>query len=544
MRLDIVLARVDEETLKELLGSHTVRLVTLLDPRLATQPNLCELLVQLRTPEGLLLDQRVRTELFSFLKPEEASALADVLAIPSGASRDIYSRLASIRIRAGSEIEAALFNFFELRVPASQERSESEDIVQSHGQYSLFEYQRRAARAVGAQLRTEPRRVLLHMPTGAGKTRTAMNVIADHLRLHEPALVVWLAYSEELCEQAATEFKEAWHSLGDRTVSVYRFWGDHQLDLDDVQDGIVVASLSKMYNVLKQSLPSIGLLGSKCSLIVIDEAHQSIADTYRLTLSALFVSNPHTALLGLTATPGRTYSDITADEELSEFFARRKVTIHIPGYASSVDYLIAEGYLARPTFRSLFYNSGMQLSATDLARISTELELPTSIVERLAQDEQRNLRIVVEIEKLARSHRRILVFAISVKHAELLTSVLQLRGLSANVVTGATAPILRAHIIRDYRTDSDGVKILCNFGVLTAGFDAPRTSAAVIARPTKSLVLYSQMVGRAIRGVRAQGNATAEIVTVVDSELPGFGAVAEAFENWEDVWIPEEKANA
>ena len=63
-----------------------------------------------------------------------------------------------------------------------------------------------------------------------------------------------------------------------------------------------------------------------------------------------------------------------------------------------------------------------------------------------------------------------------------------------------------------------------------------QTSAAVIARPTISLVLYSQMVGRAIRGTRAGGNAEAEIVTVVDSGLPGFGDIGDAFLNWEDVW--------
>ena len=72
--------------------------------------------------------------------------------------------------------------------------------------------------------------------------------------------------------------------------------------------------------------------------------------------------------------------------------------------------------------------------------------------------------------------------------------------------------------------------------MLTTGFDAPGTSAAVIARPTISLVLYSQMVGRAIRGKKAGGNAEAEIVTVVDSGLPGFGDIGDAFLNWEDVW--------
>ena len=71
---------------------------------------------------------------------------------------------------------------------------------------------------------------------------------------------------------------------------------------------------------------------------------------------------------------------------------------------------------------------------------------------------------------------------------------------------------------------------------MTTGFDAPRTSAVLVARPTKSLVLYSQMVGRAIRGVKAGGNEKAEVVTVVDYQLPGFGSVADAFKNWEDVW--------
>jgi superfamily II DNA or RNA helicase len=94
----------------------------------------------------------------------------------------------------------------------------------------------------------------------------------------------------------------------------------------------------------------------------------------------------------------------------------------------------------------------------------------------------------------------------------------------------------RLRLIDEYKNEDAAPKILCNYGVLTTGFDAPQTSAAVIARPTRSLVLYSQMVGRAIRGPKAGGNTTAEIVTVVDSALPGFGNVAEAFKNWEDVW--------
>ena len=78
--------------------------------------------------------------------------------------------------------------------------------------------------------------------------------------------------------------------------------------------------------------------------------------------------------------------------------------------------------------------------------------------------------------------------------------------------------------------------VLFNYGVLTAGFDEPRTRCVIIGRPTTSLVLYSQMVGRAMRGPRVGGNATAQIITVADTNLPGFGSVTDAFSNWEALW--------
>ena len=68
------------------------------------------------------------------------------------------------------------------------------------------------------------------------------------------------------------------------------------------------------------------------------------------------------------------------------------------------------------------------------------------------------------------------------------------------------------------------------------GFDAPKTSAVVIARPTKSLVLYSQMVGRCIRGPKAKGNSRCTVVTVADTGRYGFDSVTDAFSNWDDVW--------
>jgi superfamily II DNA or RNA helicase len=155
---------------------------------------------------------------------------------------------------------------------------------------------------------------------------------------------------------------------------------------------------------------------------------------------------------------------------------------------------------------------------------------------KLARDEQRNLHILAEIENLAKAHKRIIVFAATVEHSHLLAAVLRTRGFHATSVTSKSTNVAREIAIQSYKDDSHGVKIICNYGVLTTGFDAPKTSAAVISRPTKSLVLYSQMVGRAIRGPLAGGNRDAEIVTIVDQSLPGFRSIAEAFSHWEDVW--------
>ena len=168
--------------------------------------------------------------------------------------------------------------------------------------------------------------------------------------------------------------------------------------------------------------------------------------------------------------------------------------------------------------------------------MATALDLPRSLLAQLADDHLRNLKIANEVRDLARRHKRILVFTATVEHAHLLSMVLRAIGISAAAVTATTESSSRAASIQWYRKHTDDVRVLVNFGVLTTGFDAPRTSAAVIARPTKSLVLFSQMVGRATRGEKAGGNREAEIVTVVDTDLPGFRSLTEAFTNWEDVW--------
>jgi len=374
------------------------------------------------------------------------------------------------------------------------------------------------------------------MPTGSGKTRTAMYVIAEHLRRTEPGFVVWLAYSEELCEQAASEFEEAWGYLGNREVNLRRFWGDRDLDPDALEDGFMVAGLSKMYNLAKRHLGTLGQIGQHCTLVIIDEAHQAIADTYSLVLESLLVHHNRPGLLGLTATPGRTWAGIHEDEKLAEFFDRNKVILEVEGYANPVTYLIDEGYLADARFDSLFVEPELELAPADRARLRDRTDLPDNVLRQLAEDEERNTAILTRLEEMLDRHHRILFFGTTVDHAKVVATVLQARDHRAAVITGETDGAARKRRIREFKKDTGDPMVLCNYGVLTTGFDAPNTSAALIARPTQSLVLYSQMLGRAIRGPKAGGNEEAEIVTVVDQNLPGFSSVADAFVNWEDVW--------
>ena len=275
LNFDDLLSRADEETLQTLFGSAAFRLVKLLDSRLVTPTNLREVLVSIYSRESLLLSKDSRTILFELLRPKQAEILALILSVPD--HEDVFQALKEVKIRRGSERERALFDFFELVVPSTEEPEETPSSELAAPQYALFAHQRSAAAKVKQFLQKEPRRVLLHMPTGSGKTRTAMHIIADRLRSQEPTLVVWLANSEELCEQAAAEFQRAWKYLGDRDLSIYRFWGNHELDLDRVRDGLVVAGLSKLYSRAKRSIQFINKLGSRSSLVIIDEAHQAIA---------------------------------------------------------------------------------------------------------------------------------------------------------------------------------------------------------------------------------------------------------------------------
>lgn len=405
------------------------------------------------------------------------------------------------------------------------------------GRFGLFAHQRSMVRRIYRNIGSGYGRTLIHMPTGAGKTRTAMHYVARILNESEPCVVAWLASSRELLEQAAETFEVAWAALGNRALTVHRFWGDYSDEPGDLADGILIGGLAKLHAWRSRDSTGFLRLSAKTRLIVIDEAHQAIAQTYRAVIEGLADAGQADAVLGLTATPGRTWNDITKDEELAEFFGGSKVVLEVKGYDNPVEYLLAEGYLARPEFSKIEYQAESSPSPEALKRLARLDDYSDDLLDKFAADTRRNLAVIDGVRQLIdRGHQRIILFAASVGHAEDLAAALSAYGIESLVVTGNTPSGRRSAILKTFKSSVSKPIVVCNFGVLTTGFDAPKTSAAIIARPTKSLVLFSQMVGRATRGTKAGGNAACEILTVHDPSYPGFGDVAEAFFNWEDVW--------
>ncbi len=474
----------------------------------------------------------MRERIIRLLPLPKARELGQRLGAKDG--RTLYGDLCS-KAADDAALEV-LYSFFGVVHDPRAPSNTSPDTMKAPAGYALFDHQRAAAERVMDALADTPHKVILHMPTGAGKTRTAMHLVAAHLRQHEPTVVCWLAQNAELLDQAADEFEKAWRYLGNRETGLVRFWGHRKSDVLDTRDGVIVAGLGKMSALDNREPATLLRLADRVSLTIIDEAHQAIAPTYAAILTTLYSKRPHNALLGLTATPGRSWSDIAEDRKLSEYFDGRKVTLEVEGYEDPVTFLIDQKYLARPVFCTLNSDAGIKLSDADISGLSSAIEVPEQIMDRLGTDKQRNLKILSAIEDLMTRHRRVIVFAPSVENARLLTAILSLRSHEAFVITGESTASERERIVRRFRSSSNFAMVIVNYGVLTTGFDAPATSAAVIARPTRSLVLYSQMVGRATRGTRAGGNDKAEIVTVVDPHLPGFGSIADAFKNWEDVW--------
>jgi DNA repair protein RadD len=377
-------------------------------------------------------------------------------------------------------------------------------------------------------------RAVLTLPTGAGKTRTTVEALLDWWLVEgEGDFILWVAQSDELCEQAVQAFKEVWIDRGSRAgeprvrdkLRVYRFWGGRQRIPQDGEAGIVISTVDKLRKVLvdpedRRRRDAFLDLARTLGAIVIDEAHRAEAPTYRKVLEAIgidFSAAGKTAIpvLGLTATPLRSQHEETL-RLARRFYNRLLRPQTLPqDPIDAVAALRARGVLARPVHRVLPpSHKAMRLTIEQERYLEEWKDLPPDVLTQLAQERNRNRQIVEAIVGIDPAWP-VLFFGCSVHHAEAMVALLRRRDRAAAVITADTRETTRRHLVQAFRQGE--IKVLCNYGVLTTGFDAPTVRAVVVGRPTTSRVLYEQMIGRGMRGPAFGGTPECLVIDVDDN---------------------------
>ena len=370
------------------------------------------------------------------------------------------------------------------------------------------------------------RRIIVHMPTGSGKTRTMLEAVGDHIRAQENSniSVVWLAHSEELCDQAIESFKDIWARLATEEINIIRLWGGAKpVGLVINKPTFIVASFQTAYSFLSTGndlyFSIFSLIRSNCSLMIVDEAHQSTAPTYKDAIE-LF-SNNKTKVVGLTATPGRHH--IGADEKetkkLAEFYENNKINILDDDgneLTDPINYLTKKGILANVQRFKIDSGTEIHLTESEIKHMERLLDIPVSVLEKLGKDAKRTNLIVTHAIKLAvEENYPTIIFAPSKDSAIEIATHLRLNDVNAASVTSVTPRNDRKKNIEKFK--SGEIPVLVNYGVLTTGFDAPNIKAVIVARPTTSVVLYSQMIGRGLRGPKMGGESECYLLDVKDN---------------------------
>lgn len=347
----------------------------------------------------------------------------------------------------------------------------------------LRAYQREAIDAVIAARRSGTRRMVVCLPTGAGKT-----VIFSHLARLATRTVLVLAHREELLAQAIDKLSRALE--GTRVVGLERGTARAPADAK-----VLVASLRSLHpDRIGQALG-----GRDLGLIIYDECHHAPAEDNMRVLRTIGAFEPDWpgTLLGFTATTAR------GDGKGLDTVFERIV------YSRTLPDLIDAGFLA-PL-------KGYRIAtAADLTRLSSGgADFVDAELAEAVDIQERNALVARSIQELARD-RRTIAFCVTVNHARNLARALDHIGVPAGIVHGEMAAADRARVLAEFREGR--IHVLANVAVLTEGFDDPGVSCVAMARPTRSEGLYAQCVGRGTR--LAEGKTDCLILDFVDvSEL-------------------------
>jgi ATP-dependent helicase IRC3 len=344
---------------------------------------------------------------------------------------------------------------------------------------NLRPYQRECLTQLREQYRAGKRRLLVSLPTGTGKTV----VFAEFPRFFamKRRLLV-LAHREELLEQAVAKFRAVDPSLRVGIEQAARRAADAQ---------VVVASVQTLRGARLAALSP-----DDFYLVVVDEAHHAVAPSYRAIFEHLGLMEPGTRrmLVGFTATPRR--GDRQSLGAVFEDIA----------FSKGLEEMIAAGYLC--PIRGWRVTTNVDLDEVKVRAgdfVESQLARTVNIAER-------NDLLYAAYRKLANG-RRCVVFCVDIAHAQSVAQTFVGGGVKAAAVWGAMPKEERRAVLARFHEGDLGVVTNCN--VLTEGFDEPAVDCILMARPTKSLLLYTQMVGRGTR--LASGKDDLLVIDVADN---------------------------
>ena len=365
--------------------------------------------------------------------------------------------------------------------------------------------------------------VIIKMPTGAGKTRTALEMVSNFLNngieAGEKRQVVWLADREELCEQAIISMQEIWSHLGKDDLHVYRVWGKNNPNNFE-PNAFIVATYQKLNNLLNSNnFP-------KPELVVADEAHNVIARTHKNVIRRLEENG--TRIVGLTATPLRGMNS-PENTKLREYFNDQIIEID-SGDMDNISYLQSKGYLAYCDPETIESNREFILTQEQRRKFADDHDLPPALLDEIAADNTRNIAIAKRLKELIVENKQILYFAPNLKQSKLMCAIILALGGNAAHVDGNTPMEYRRDVISKFKEGT--IKCICNVNVFSVGFDAPNIDVVFIARPTRSIVLHQQMIGRGMRGPRMGGTEQFRLIRILDI-LPSIELADEYFA---DLW--------
>lgn len=516
-----------------------------------TKKRLAEMIIQLNGVE-LLKKSQFRRDVLLHMEPQDIETIFNKL--PAGKKKncttiaDMANAISTLSWGA-SEANRKLMEILGIDCSIFDPSVKDEAVIVSHQAgkrfYELLDYQFFIKQRVLNEL-NKPfplKRMLVHMPTGTGKTKTSMHTLVHYytFTLKKQGAIIWLAHTTELLQQAYETFSAVWEHLGDGQIDAYKLWGQRNISIPQGGfNGIMFCGIQKLQAIRAANIELFEQIVKDTRLIIFDEAHKAAAQETRSLVEAFMYSPPgyeDRSLLGLTATPGRT--TLTGDENklLSNMFESRLIGIDV-GVVDQVN-MSQDAYLNHHSENNIihyFQNSNIlarikkeqltypeKFTDIQLQNIKTKMldngyvDFTKTSLETIGRNRSRNKAILDKLRDLSTEQIPTIVFACSVAHAKLISFMLSLEDIPNALVLGEMNSVDRAEAIASFKDRQNPVNILINYEVLTTGFDSTNIRCVFITRPTQSIVLYSQMLGRGLRGPMMGGNEECLLVDIKDN---------------------------